>query len=129
MSLEDIPCPQQMSLRANLARESTMAQPRPASSADPTERLLGASPAMAALRTQIQHLVAFDALGSAAVPTVLLQGETGTGKGLVARLLHESGPRARGSFVEVNCAAIPDNLLEAELFGVVAGAFTDAKRT
>jgi hypothetical protein len=59
----------------------------------------------------------------------LLQGETGTGKGLVAQLLHDSGPRARGNFIEVNCAAIPDHLLEAELFGVVAGAYTDAKRT
>jgi Sigma-54 interaction domain len=62
------------------------------------------------------------------VPTVLLQGETGTGKGLVARVLHESGPRVEGPFLEVNCAAIPETLLEAELFGFEAGAFTDAKR-
>ena len=106
-----------------------MAQPRPVPPADPTERLLGASPAIAALRTQLRHLAAFDTPGGAAVPTVLLQGETGTGKGLIARLLHDSGPRARGPFVEVNCAAIPEHLVEAELFGVVAGAFTDAKRT
>jgi predicted ATPase len=57
----------------------------------------------------------------------LLQGETGTGKGLVARDIHDSGPRAPGPFIEVNCAAIPDTLLEAELLGVEAGAFTDAK--
>jgi transcriptional regulator with AAA-type ATPase domain/tetratricopeptide (TPR) repeat protein len=62
------------------------------------------------------------------VPTLLLQGETGTGKGLVARVVHESGPRARGPFIPVNCAAIPDSMLEAELFGYEAGAFTDAKR-
>jgi class 3 adenylate cyclase len=58
----------------------------------------------------------------------LLQGETGTGKGLVARLMHGSGPRAQGSFIEVNCAAIPETLLEAELFGFEPGAFSDAKR-
>jgi transcriptional regulator with AAA-type ATPase domain/tetratricopeptide (TPR) repeat protein len=58
----------------------------------------------------------------------LLQGETGTGKGLVARALHASGARAPGAFVDVNCAAIPESLLEAELFGFEVGAFTDAKR-
>src|SRR5215813_3802103 len=94
----------------------------------PTERLVGTCPAIAALRGQLRHLAAFDTLGNPAVPTVLLQGETGTGKGLVARVLHDSGPRARGPFLDVNCVAIPETLLEAELFGVTAGAFTDAKR-
>jgi hypothetical protein len=67
-------------------------------------------------------------VGSPHVPTVLLQGETGTGKGLVARIMHDSGPRAAGAFVEVNCGAIPDTMLEAELFGFEPAAFTDAKR-
>jgi hypothetical protein len=80
------------------------------------------------LRAQIRHLAACDTLGNPAVPTVLLQGETATGKGLIARVLHDSGPRARGPFLDVNCVAIPEALLEVELFGVTAGAFTDAKR-
>jgi transcriptional regulator with PAS, ATPase and Fis domain len=67
-------------------------------------------------------------VGSPHVPTVLLQGETGTGKGLVARIIRVSGPRAAGPFIEVNCAAIPETMLEAELFGFEADAFTDAKR-
>jgi DNA-binding NtrC family response regulator/tetratricopeptide (TPR) repeat protein len=94
----------------------------------PTSRLVGNSAALASLRAQITHLARFDAPGSAHAPTVLLQGETGTGKGLVARVLHDSGPRAVGPFVQVNCAAIPETMLEAELFGFEAGAFTDAKR-
>jgi transcriptional regulator with PAS, ATPase and Fis domain len=89
---------------------------------------VGQAPALDALRAQIRHLAAFDTVGSAAVPMLLLQGETGTGKGLVARVIHDSGPRAQGPFVEVNCAAIPETLLAVELFGFEAGTFTDARR-
>ena len=96
--------------------------------AHPTDRIVGHAPAIDTLRAQIRHLATFDTVGNAAVPTLLLQGETGTGKGLVARVIHDSGPRAHGPFVEVNCAAIPETLLEVELFGFEAGTFTDAKR-
>ena len=105
-----------------------MARTRQLPALAPLDCLLGEAPAMQALRFQIRHLSRFDAVGHAAVPTVLLQGETGTGKGLVARLIHDSGPRAQGAFLEVNCAAILETLLEAELFGFAVGAFTDAKR-
>ncbi len=80
------------------------------------------------MRDQLRRLAAFDAPGSPHVPTVLLEGETGTGKGLIARQMHASGPRAAGPFIDVNCAAIPEAMLEAELFGFEAGAFTDAKK-
>src|SRR3989454_12331189 len=94
---------------------------------DPLAELVGESPAMEAVRDQVRRLLTPRETGRR-LPSVLLNGETGTGKGLVARTIHRAGPRAGGPFVDVNCAAIPETLLEAELFGFERGAFTDARQ-
>ncbi len=81
--------------------------------------LLGKSPAMEGLRDLIRKVARTQA-------TVLIQGESGTGKELVARALHLNSPRASAPFIKVNCAAIPENLIESEFFGHEKGAFTGA---
>src|SRR5437773_3740071 len=87
--------------------------------------LIGDSPGLATVRTQVEQLLRRQSKARR-LPPVLILGETGTGKGLLAKAIHEAGPRAAGPFIGVNCAAIPETLLEAELFGFERGAFTDA---
>ncbi|HSX71852.1 MAG TPA: sigma-54 dependent transcriptional regulator [Pseudomonas sp.] len=82
-------------------------------------RLLGESPPMKSLRNQIQKLARSQA-------PVYISGESGSGKELVARLIHEQGPRADKPFVPVNCGAIPSELMESEFFGHKKGSFTGA---
>src|SRR6059036_3265267 len=83
--------------------------------------LLDGSPKMQAILTIIENIADTDA-------TVLIRGESGVGKDLVARAIHTQSARRHGSFVKVNCAAIPSELLESELFGHEKGAFTGAHR-
>src|SRR5437867_3520701 len=90
--------------------------------------LLGESPGIRAVREKIARLLDRPA-DSRRLPPILIEGETGTGKGLLARMIHRAGPRPDGPFVDVNCPAIPETLLEAELFGFERGAFTDARRS
>jgi DNA-binding NtrC family response regulator len=83
---------------------------------------------LAALRTQLETILATERRLAGQPPPVLIEGETGTGKSLLARWLHHAGPRAGRPFITVNCAALPETLADAELFGHERGAFTDAKR-
>src|SRR3989449_4688729 len=89
------------------------------------DEVIGDSPGLVAVRTQIEQLLRRHS-ETRRLPPILILGATGTGKGLLARAIHEAGPRKAGPFVAVNCAAIPETLLEAELFGFERGAFTDA---
>jgi transcriptional regulator with AAA-type ATPase domain/tetratricopeptide (TPR) repeat protein len=83
---------------------------------------------MILLRQQIMHLLGRQS-ASRRLPTLLLQGETGTGKGLLARAVHNASTRSSQPFIDADCLAIPETLLEAELFGFERGAFTDAKQS
>ena len=81
--------------------------------------IIGACPQMVEVYNRVEKVASTDI-------TVLINGETGTGKELIAREIHNRSPRAKGPFITVNCGAIPENLIESELFGHVKGAFTGA---
>ena len=93
-----------------------------------SELVLGESAAVIAVREQISRLVRSATGPARRLPPILILGDTGTGKGLLASTIHRSSARAAGPFVDVNCSAIPETLLEAELFGFERGAFTDARQ-
>jgi len=85
--------------------------------------IVGGSAGTVALRNIVRKVAGSQAM------TILVQGESGTGKDLVAQALHEESGRASGPYVPINCSAIPENLVEAEFFGHEAGAYTDARQS
>lgn len=88
--------------------------------------LIGDSPATQSIHMQIARIAQLGHITDAIAPTVLIMGETGTGKDVAARLLHASGANADKPFVHVDCASLPNELIESELFGHEKGAFTNA---
>jgi DNA-binding NtrC family response regulator len=109
---------------SQLRQELSYYRRRAARDEIPFAGVVGEAPSMRAALDQARQIAALDE-----TPPVLITGETGTGKGLIARTIHASSRRASKPFIEVNCTAIPATLMEAELFGHERGAFTDAKES
>jgi DNA-binding NtrC family response regulator len=121
---------EELRILADRARETTQLRQelsyyrRQAARDVPTTGVLGRSPSLHAVLEQAREIAALDE-----TPPVLITGETGTGKGLIARTIHAGSTRSAKPFIEVNCTALPGTLMESELFGHERGAFTDAKES
>src|SRR5580698_2569136 len=118
--MDDLALTVERALRHRDLREEVKRLQRTVNELSPFQEMIGESDAMKKMCDLIARVATSDA-------TVLVTGESGTGKELVARALHARSSRAKGPFVAINCAAMPETLLESELFGHVKGAFTDAR--
>ncbi|CAD5371603.1 Regulatory protein AtoC [Rubrivivax sp. A210] len=115
-------------LLAQRQRESSRLNYFESREREASHEILGNSPEMQALLQRIDRIASIDGGGQGMLPPILITGETGTGKELVARACHYRSARRQRPFIEINCAALPATLLETELFGHERGAFTDAKQ-
>mgnify|MGYP001482898713 CR=1 FL=1 len=107
--------------KGNGKKSETPPAPLPPTDPYGLDSIIGHSPRVAEIKKMVDHLSEVD------YPNAIIFGETGTGKDLLAKVLHYNGVRKDKNFIEVNCSAIPDELFESELFGHKKGAFTDAK--
>jgi len=116
---EELQIAVQSALRLNALIRENQRLHEVVSDTNTSQRLIGNSTAMLRLREEIERVAPYSS-------NILILGESGTGKEAVARSIHEQGPRSNQSWVAINCAAIPRDLMESELFGYVRGAFTGA---
>jgi len=124
VDLEELKLAADRAREANALREELSFYRKRAGREEGFADVVGESKAMQAVLDQARQIAALEE-----TPPILITGETGTGKGLVARTIHGAGPRSAKPFIDVNCTALPASLMEAELFGYERGAFTDAKES
>jgi DNA-binding NtrC family response regulator len=120
--------PDELVLALQRGRRQGRAQRREEHQTAPSAEPLFFGESLASVRKQLDAILAAIRRLERQLPPVLIEGETGTGKTALARWLHQHGSRAEQPFIAINCAALPDTLAEAELFGHERGAFTDARR-